>query len=113
MNRLLPEDVAHLNAGDFVEAEFQELTPLRFQTNWQRDRGGVELGQMERIGGGEPTGNTYTLNGELSHYESAIFPEDSTSLEMPNGMCVRQSSGEPGGWLVRIVNHMPAVEAKS
>lgn len=99
LSTLTAEDVAHLKPGDYLEAEFEELTnpPSRFIDGWAV--GGV----------GQPTGRTYTLGGELKEYDS--YRSSQKSLGMPNGMCVRQTSGTPGGWLVRIITHTVKEEA--
>lgn len=83
-------DVSHLSAGDYIEAEFQELAPRR------------------RIDGewlaGRPTGRTYILKGRLWEHESVVFPGEKI-LAMPNRQCVRQIDGTPGNWLIRIIKH--------
>lgn len=84
--RLTAKDVAHLKAGDYLEAEFEELT-----------RGMYEIGK--------PTGRTYVLRGELKEYDGYTNINEK-GLAMPNGQSVRQTSGLPGGNLVRILKEV-------
>jgi len=88
----LAELVANMQLGDYVEAEFRELSPPR----WHGDR--MEIGR--------PTGRLYALSGELGESNSILYPNEQ-GLYMPNGQCVRQFEGSPGGNLVRIIKHVP------
>lgn len=94
MSSLKAEDVAHLRAGDYVEAWFEELSLVT-----SRDAG-------------EPLGITYKLTGVLQEYQA--YTGSQRGLSLPgNGMAVRQIDGSPGTWLVSITKHVPAEELKS
>lgn len=92
LSTLTADDVAHLKPGDYVEAEFEELT---------HSCGTHSCGTHDPS---QPTGHTYVLRGELGEYDGILWP-DRKGLSMPNSMCVRQIDGNPGTWLVRIVTH--------
>ena len=88
--------VSHLKAGDFVRARFEGLN--------------TEYGDHGYASPSTPTGMPFELSGFLFEHDwgTAGLGPSLDVREQNTTQVVRQSNGQPGAWLIEILEHIPA-----